>query len=59
MARRVVVEVWMTGSDDPCPQCTALDGQEFEQDSGPQPVRDTHPHCQCSRVTVRVEWRDG
>lgn len=47
------IERWVTGGDNPCPKCLALNGQEFERGKGPQPVRDTHANCHCKREYVR------
>ena len=40
-----------------CPQCQALDGQEFPIGEGPMPPLHLGP-CRCSRVPVLKSWRD-
>ena len=50
-----IYEIWLCGVD-PCDRCRALAGRVFLRDEGPQPVIDTHPNCQCRRVTYYRIW---
>ncbi len=52
MRTKLQWEEWVTLGDNPCVRCKALDGKRYVRGRGPQPVTDTHPHCQCTRLPV-------
>ena len=53
-AKIIWYDQWYTAEDERvCPECAPLDGQWFEQGSGPAPP--LHDNCRCER---RVVWWD-
>ena len=56
MVEPVVWTRWITRADERvCPECGPLDGQLWEDGSGPRPP--LHVDCRCGRVHAFTEWR--
>lgn len=49
----VPYDLWL-GSVGMCRVCEMFDGNLWERGSGPYPVSDTHPHCNCVR---KPQWK--